>query len=357
MSLAIDEVVARLLTPLLSPKDIVSYLGCCRSLRTITHIELRLGTTTAERALQWRSRFGERFILATLDVMRCEQRMFIELAALPGLRQLTIRPPQSLISSGQPLGAARSLTSLRLFRCGGLDRLNLAPVAACRSLTELVVHCKLRMERRSGVSSACGQPVDGLAALHACPKLRLVDLKCCASAGVVAMLQGLSQSSSAARWSIESLVLAFCELMPDDLRPLALLPLLRNVDLSLNNLLTSVGALGECATLRSLILTGCSALNDVSGLATCQRLATLYLGACAALSDVTPLASCAALRVLHLNRCRLVTDVSALGTCASLELLNLRWSGATIVPRRASLRVVWDAETPLESGYQEGALL
>ena len=88
---------------------------------------------------------------------------------------------------------------------------------------------------------------------------------------------------------------------------------------------STLSALGECSSLHTLVLYGCSGLRDISGLGECRSLHTLDLNSCYGLSDISALGGCGSLHTLHLTTCSGLSDISALGGCGSLHTLLLMY--------------------------------
>ena len=335
-SLVENDTVARLVCACgdLPTRDILAFLGATRALRAVSGVVLRFGRVQkAARALEWCRRFGERFVCPEMDVLHCTDCDLVSLCSgAPGLTKLTVR--QCGINSAAPIQMAHALQSLRLFLTRSVLLDDVSPLSQCRSLAHVVLHW-------SGPAPA---EVGGLGALHACSKLKHLELKRIKRDGVAEGLRSLAQASSAAAWSLQTLSLQICELVNDDLQLFAGLRQLRDLDLSLNKSITSAALLAKCSELRELALNGCAMLDDVSGLMACSHLHTICLVGCKAFRDVTPLARCEALRSVNVARCSELRDVSELSNCLSLEVLNVRCSGVVSVPLREGLRIVWDAD-------------
>jgi len=338
------DVIVSLVAPHLSTRQILRLLGCNKRLHAVSGIELDLGKTapTAVRAFEWHTRFGHRFHLVGLDIIRCDQTFFRKiLHNFPALRRLTVRQPilDSGIGSLEPIAAAPALQSLSLVRAmhtGIVTWKDLAPLGSCVTLQSFTLQ----------LPPASASRIENLDALGTCARLRVLDLRCCHLN--VEELQRLASTGSAAAWALETLTLKECLLLPQHLTCLRGFSKLSHLDLSLNRTLTTTEGLELCPQLQVLVLTGCAYMEDITSLGHCAQLRTLYLTACdRKLTDVSCLASCGELRTLHLNHCKLVDDASALGGCPKLELLNLRCSGIDFEsaprPLNGRPRVIFDA--------------
>lgn len=62
---------------------------------------------------------------------------------------------------------------------------------------------------------------------------------------------------------------------------------------------TDVSALGQCNTLKEIILAGCEYLETVSGLEDCESLEILDLRSCKQLVVISPLGNCRSLKVAN----------------------------------------------------------
>ena len=343
-----DE-IPLLLAPYLEAPNLLRLLACCRKTRAMTGFQLTLSLVQqASRARKWQMRFGHRLTLVSLNIYaRCQEEVDELVQSTPGLRNLTARLRDPPRPAAQP--AAFSLATLagraslrtvdlhlpsHLYAACALD-----PLAQCSRLQRLKIQADQSSQTRARIC------ISGLATLRACASLRSLELKRCSGVGGDGGLCGLALPGSALTWALEALTLQDCDLTSDDLTNLPALLELRELDLSRNPRLDlGGGALGRCAQLRTLTLTGCTALTDVVPLATCTNLASLYLTGCKQLADVGALVGCPSLHTLHLNHCRALRDASALVECPALELVNLRCSGVVQVclPVRPGLRVVLD---------------
>ena len=336
-----DDIV-QVLGPHLSLADLLSLASTCRAVHATQGIRIDLAASNwqAEAVLALVSRRPGRFYVSDCDVSRCDQAKFNLLLALPGLQGLTVRSPGSPITSLAAAAGAPALRSLRMRERVVANDLDVTGLGGCPSLE----HVSIRS--RPGAQSS----LRGMNALHACARLRALDLNGCGSDDVAAGLSSLARGSAA--WALERCSLqASTGLEATHLTTFSSFQLLTSLDLSRNISLTSVAPLGRCARLEKLVLSGCTALQSVAGLEECPALHSLYLSACTRLrsKDLTPLMLCKALAILYLNRCTSIDDVSELVECPALKLLNVRCSGALVVPCREGLNVQFDSASAVRN--------
>eukprot|EP00798_Chlamydomonas_sp_ICE-L_P020515 gene20515-27306_t len=105
--------------------------------------------------------------------------------------------------------------------------------------------------------------------------------------------------------------------------PLFLCPKLLSLSLSDCQGLIDIAPLRSCPVLRTLNLSGCKELLDISALEACSLLDSLNLAGCGALEDLSPLRACPSLRALDMSSCARVADISPLEGCAQLRQLSL----------------------------------
>ena len=97
---------------------------------------------------------------------------------------------------------------------------------------------------------------------------------------------------------------------------------------------SQLGPLGQCSSLHTLNLSGCSRLENVDALGHLQHLRSLNLERCRMLSQVDRIGDCQNLRTLDLSCCNGLTQVDRLGDCQYLQQLDLKWChGLTQVDR------------------------
>jgi hypothetical protein len=328
---ALLEAATPLLDGWLGTRDSIRLTSCCKRLRAAEGVPLALSSLTrrSQWVLQLAAASGRRFQFTAVCVTLTESADFDALAALPALRDLSVRRTSASaadIHSIASVKTAQSLTSLDLGRGCCASLADLSPLSSCVALTSL------------SVDSAAVRDLTGLAR---CPSLRSLKLH---SMPHLADLTPLSARGSHSPWVLDSLSLRGCVALTD-ISPLAHLSHLRCLSLALCTGLHAdrgLEPLARLPRLTELTLTGCSQLRTVAPLAQCPALQTLYLTGCSSLSEVAPLAEAPCLTTLHLNKCRALSDVSALGTSATLRLLNLRCSGARVVPHREGLELLFD---------------
>lgn len=154
----------------------------------------------------------------------------------------------------------------------------------------------------------------GLSTMAGVPQFTELSLDGCAVTDLTS-LRELTQ--------LKRLELTSCELLTE-LKPLAKLKGLEELDLSFCGSLEDLAALSELTSLAVLHLVRCTEVTDLGPLTRLTNLRSLSLARCDGITDLTPLRSLVSLTLLEINYCTHPTDLAQLVGVNGLEVLSIR---------------------------------